>query len=259
MARAEIRPIPVPLGEAADAPMPPEPDGVAVSDVAPGEVPDTCTLGESETTARAELPAELAPIVEPAVEAPAQPQSHNEPQAAVEAAESRGELPWAHVPAITTEMVAVVQRADARVRHGFQLAERGALYSARAEFIAGLQIIAQANDAQQNTQLYSKSLTAGIVALKESSEFVRQNAGKPEIEVKRLVAAHKTPVLKNVTAERISPTLAAKRYYDFAQEQLAAAAAQEPTGSMALYGLAQSRCPLWGATNRNRWSALRRQ
>ena len=219
----------------------------------PGEVRDTCPSGESETTTPAELPSELAPIVEPAVEAPAQPQSHNEPQAAVEAAESRGELPWAHVPAITTEMVAVVQRADARVRHGFRFAEAQRAVFGTGRVIAGFQIIAQANDAQRDAQLYSKSLTAGIVALKESSEFVRQNAGKPEIEVKRLVAAHKTPVLKNVTAERISPTLAAKRYYDFAQEQLAAAARRKSRPvrwrCMVSHNGAVS---LWGATNRNR-------
>jgi tetratricopeptide (TPR) repeat protein len=146
-------------------------------------------------------------------------------------------LPWAHAGPNTAEMTAVAQRAGERVRHGFQLAERGALFSARSEFIAALQWIAQASDAQQGTQFYGKALTAGLVALKESNEFVRRDAGQAEVDVDQVVVAHKTPVLKAASVGSYTPIMAAHRYHGYAQEQLAAAAAQEITGSMALFGL----------------------
>ena len=136
-------------------------------------------------------------------------------------------------------MVAVIERADARVRHGFELADRGASYTARSEFIAALQLIAQANDAQQSTRLYTKALTAGLTALRESSDFVRQNASKPEMELPRILSGHKTPVLKDRPLGSLTPVQAAQFYYNYAQEQLAAAANREPTGSMALFGLAK--------------------
>ena len=102
-----------------------------------------------------------------------------------------------------------------------------------------MQLIAQANDAQQNTDLYTRALTAGLVAIKESSDFTRQIAGKPELDLARVVAGHKTPVLKHAIVGRVTPLQAAQRYYNYAQEQLAAAASQETPSSMALFGLAK--------------------
>jgi tetratricopeptide (TPR) repeat protein len=151
-----------------------------------------------------------------------------------------GEQPLAEaepLPDSDAATAPVAGRADQRVRRGFQLAGRGALYSARAEFVAALQLIAQANDAQQNTQLYGKALTAGVVALKESADFVRQNTAHPNIDAARIVAGHKTPILKAAPAARLTPMFAAQSYYNFVQEQLAGAAAQDPGSSMALYGL----------------------
>ncbi len=149
----------------------------------------------------------------------------------------RTELPWAKAVRHAPEMIAVIERADQQVRHGFQLAERGALYLARAEFVAALKLIAQANDIQQSTRIYSKAASAGLLALKESSDFVRQPMGIKDIDVAKMVSGHKTPVLKNSDVSELAPIIAAQRYYAYAQEQLAAAAAQEMAGSMALYGL----------------------
>jgi tetratricopeptide (TPR) repeat protein len=134
-------------------------------------------------------------------------------------------------------MAAIVRRADMRVRHGFQLAQRGALYSARSEYIAALQMIAQANDAEQSNQYFSTALAAGLVALKESSDFVRQNPRKPLTDVKAIVGRHRTSILKDGPGMALSPRAAAQRYYTYAQEQLAIAAAGETTGAMALFGL----------------------
>ena len=112
-----------------------------------------------------------------------------------------------------------------------------ALYSARNEFVAALQLIAQANDMQQSTRIYSHGLSAGLAALKEGGQFVRAGAAVEGTDLARLISGHKTPLLKNTPVAELTPTAAAQRYHTYAQEQLAAAAAQEMTGSMALFGL----------------------
>ena len=148
-------------------------------------------------------------------------------------------LPWVNANRYTPEMIAVLTRADDKVRHGFQLAERGALFTARSELIAALQIIAEANDTQQGTRMYSKALTSGLTALREAGVFVRHRANHMELDVARIIASHKTTILKDCPGDELTATYAAQRYYTYAQEQLAAAAAREMNGSMALFGLAK--------------------
>lgn len=177
----------------------------------------------------------LAPEVLPT--APLVGDAQQEAAPIASAAAERSPLPWASTQPPTSEMAAIVRRADMRVRHGFQLAQRGALYSARSEYIAALQMIAQANDAEQSNQYFSTALAAGLAALKESSDFVRQNPRKPLTDVKAIVGRHRTSILKDGPGMALSPRAAAQRYYTYAQEQLAIAAAGETTGAMALFGL----------------------
>lgn len=132
-------------------------------------------------------------------------------------------------------MVATLARADERVRHGVQLAEKGALYAARKEFTAAIQLIAQAHDLERGTREYSRSAVAGFQALKEANEFFKAAAG--ETETARLVAPHKTPILKGAELLDMPPSIAAQYYYAYAKEQLAAGVGQESVASIALYGL----------------------
>jgi hypothetical protein len=132
-------------------------------------------------------------------------------------------------------MVATLARADERVRHAIQLAEKGAMYASRKEFTAAISAIAQAHDVEHSTRQYSHAAAAGFQALKEASEF---NA-PGEVDVRRLVAAHKTPVLKQFDVSDLPPTLAAQHYYNYAKEQLAIGVGRETVGSIALYGMAK--------------------
>lgn len=239
----EARIVPPSAGVTSDAPLADdfpmlEPEAPAQADIPTPQPPspkhtDIPAL-KPQTPVHTDLPT-FQPQAPALVEQP----SPMSPLPAGAAPAPRSELPWANAGPRSPEMISVVQRADGRVQHAFQLAERGALYSARAEFVAALQLLAQANDAQQNTRLYTKALTAGLVALKESSDFVRPIAGTSEIDVSRLITAHKTPILKEIPVSQLAPIVAAQRYYSYAQEHLAAAAAQEMCGSMALFGLAK--------------------
>jgi tetratricopeptide (TPR) repeat protein len=155
-------------------------------------------------------------------------------------------LPWAKSDGGNAQMHAVTQRADERVRRGFKLAERGAVYTARREFLAALQMVAQANDVQNGTTFFTQAMGAGLTALKEATDFSRQDALGTPVDVARVVRGHRTPILKDESD--VSPLAAAQRYYNYAQEQLSAAAAKDPAGSMALYGLGRS---VLGLKNQN--------
>jgi Flp pilus assembly protein TadD len=160
-------------------------------------------------------------------------ESGDEPQ------ERRTQLPWAQTGPRSAAMDVVAQRAQRHVDHAFQMAERGATYTARSEFIKALQLIAAATDMSQNTRMYSKALAAGLAALKEAGDFTRPATAQSDNDLARIVSGHRTTILKDGPLDLVSTTLAAQRYYTFAREQLALAANQEPSGSMALFGMAK--------------------
>jgi hypothetical protein len=66
---------------------------------------------------------------------------------------------------------------------------------------------------------------------------VRQRPVGKQLDIQRVVSGHRTPILKDQDLETISPLVAARRYYTYAQEQLGGAAAGEARSSIALYGL----------------------
>jgi tetratricopeptide (TPR) repeat protein len=132
----------------------------------------------------------------------------------------------------------IAREADMHTRRGFALAGRGAYFSARAEFIAALRLLAQGLDAQYETRLHSRALAAGLTAVKEAGDFIPAGSRlEADLDLPSLVAAHRTPVLQDAPSESLTPLVALRSYFTFAQEQLAAAAGREIAGSMALHGL----------------------
>jgi tetratricopeptide (TPR) repeat protein len=147
---------------------------------------------------------------------------------------------------------AVQRRATARVRSGFRLASRGALFTARAEFIRALRLVSQALDAPRGGLERGRALAAGLQALAEADDFVPRGADlEANLDLAGLIAAHRTPVLKEARPDELSAPLALGRYLTYAQGQLATAAGHEPAGSMALYGLAQV-CSTLGSSDSDR-------
>ena len=125
-------------------------------------------------------------------------------------------------PAVRSEQLEKTARqADRQVRRGFELANRGACYAARAEFVAALRLLAQALDAEHRTTNHSRSLSAALTALKEAQDFL-PTGGKLEsdLDLPTLIASHRTPILKGAAAENLVPLVALKSYFTFAQEQL---------------------------------------
>jgi tetratricopeptide (TPR) repeat protein len=146
-----------------------------------------------------------------------------------------------HIPR-SAEMDAVVHQASAANRHAFELAEHGAIYSARAEFIVALRTIAEALDARQDNNDHLRMLEAGLKALEELDDFGGRDLGSgDELNLDQIVAGHRTPVLKELLQDPPSGKITAHRamslYLTYAEQKLAACCADVPAGSAALYGL----------------------
>jgi tetratricopeptide (TPR) repeat protein len=133
-------------------------------------------------------------------------------------------------------MRAVNGRANTTIRNAFSLAQRGATYSARVEMIEALRMIAEALDMRDGTRQHSDALKRGFVALDEADDF-QQRGLAAELNLEVLVAGHQTPVLKEADLSNITPLVGLQKYLTYAQTQLAAAAGEQPTASLALYGL----------------------
>jgi tetratricopeptide (TPR) repeat protein len=131
----------------------------------------------------------------------------------------------------------VARQADRQIRHGFELAGRGAYFAARSEFIGALRLVAEGLDAEQKTNVHGSALAAALTAIKEAEDFLPDGARlEANMDLAPLIAAHSTPVLKDHT-EKMTPMEAMRCYLTFAQEQFAAAAGREVAGSMALRAL----------------------
>ncbi|MEX0586266.1 MAG: hypothetical protein WD176_06465, partial [Pirellulales bacterium] len=123
------------------------------------------------------------------------------------------------------------------VRRGYALAQRGAMYAARAEFVQVLRRVVQAKDAAANSDAHSQALAAGLRAIDEAEDFVPDGVRvEAELDVRIVASSHRTPVLGE-WPEEVSPHEAVALYHRYAQEQLVAAVAGEQAGSMALHGL----------------------
>lgn len=132
----------------------------------------------------------------------------------------------------------IAREADAHTRRGFELAGRGAVFSARAEFIKALRLIAQGLDAEERTDLHSEALVRGLTALKEAEDFVPDGAAlEARLDKKGIVGGHQTPVMKDVEIERMTALEILQCYFTYAQEQLGLAVRPEMAGSMALRAL----------------------
>ena len=205
-------------------------------DVVRGEV-NTLLLGEpSETIMR------LPPVDEP-TEVSANDEN-DDTDAVIEPATPR-RLP--KTSTVSDRVVdAAMQRADRHVRQGLALANRGATFSARAEFIDGLRIIANTLDRQQATQQHSQALAAGMQLAEESRDFIpRPGRLDSDLDIEALIQSHtstvlKDTVLKDTVPKDDQPTTAHDALVAYQREgriQLALAIGDHQVGSLALFAL----------------------
>jgi hypothetical protein len=141
-------------------------------------------------------------------------------------------------PDRTAELLAICKRAEGINRHGYEMTQRGAIFSARQDYMQSLQSIAAALDAQRASHSHQKMLAAGFKALEEVDDFaaidIRSGA---ELDIATIAIAHQTPVMRDDTRADWTAQAAMGRYLTYAQEQLAGAVGDIPQASAALFGL----------------------
>jgi len=133
------------------------------------------------------------------------------------------------VPAAAQRAVQITDRAAA-------MAERGMLYSARAELLQALQLIAQALDVQQGGAQHAAALAAGLTSLAEARDFsTPATSPAAAVSVAAIAASHRTTILHNIGKAPLSPVVAQQQYFEHAQSQIAAAVGSIPASSQILY------------------------
>jgi tetratricopeptide (TPR) repeat protein len=132
----------------------------------------------------------------------------------------------------------IARQADMHTRRGFSLANRGAYYSARAEFVKALRLAAQGLDIEHQTPVHGRALRAGLKAMKEADDFIPSGSQlESDLDLQAIINTHQTPALKLSQPRTLTSLGALRRYLGFAQYQLAVAAGQEVAGSMALHAM----------------------
>jgi tetratricopeptide (TPR) repeat protein len=216
----------VPVAAPAISPPQPLPAIGPSGEAAKGHVGERLPLPVTSSSTHRAGPASVPDVVQPV-------------RGRVVAASQRTDAPRPHRQA--DAMRAVNQQAEQMIRRGYYLAERGALYSARAEFIQALRAIVQALDIQSGTRDHSQALAAGLTALEEAEDFVPDGSRlESDLDIAALVKAHQTPICKDSDAEQLMPIVVLQHYYTFAQAQLALSAGGEEAASMALFGLGKT-------------------
>lgn len=125
------------------------------------------------------------------------------------------------------------------LERGAELAERGALFAARAEFIRALRLTTLGGDDAARARRAS-ALAAGLVALDESDDFrPRGTLLDADLDVASLARSHRTPVIRDDGPASLLPDQAIEVYERYAVEQLSLAGDARPIASRALHSLAK--------------------
>ena len=132
----------------------------------------------------------------------------------------------------------IAGRATEMLQHASRLADRGAYFAARQEFLRILRTTCQSLDAQIGKSVHSTALAAGLRALEEAEDFaLTRNSPDADVHLKGFVDGHRTPVLRDADLSRLTALTAMQQYYKYAYQQLALAGNNEPIASDALYSL----------------------
>lgn len=131
---------------------------------------------------------------------------------------------------------AIGERLNGHIGRCESLLRRGAFCSAREEAESASLLLLRHIDLHDNLFRCEPAWQAANLALREAEDFlVVQRSSPDESALRRLIAAHQTPVLKGRTLAEMSPLTAAQHYRLFAELELTEAAQGHPWASELLY------------------------
>ena len=129
---------------------------------------------------------------------------------------------------------------ERRLSYAFDLAQRGAPYTADSEFRAVLGLCALEMDAREGGTARREALREGLVALQEADQFGGDQVDwRDAADVRTIASGHATPVLANAQ-QPVDSIQAVQAYYLFAEQRLNTACQGLPGASLAFYGLGRT-------------------
>ena len=149
----------------------------SVPDEAPGlSAPASITAGEPLVAA---APVKRLP---PTLDADSQPSA------------ARAAAPAAPPELLRSDAMEMIARqADESIRQGMDLADRGACFVARSNFIAAMRLLAQGLDNDDASSHHSQALSAALTAMKEAQDFLPAPARSRANSIFRRSSSH-TPL-----------------------------------------------------------------
>jgi hypothetical protein len=193
-------------------------------------------------TALPDKPAALPVAVEPVVE------SHRAVQSVrLEPSQIDGQTSWIIEPDVPRipKLRGVDRRLpphiEQRLSRAFDLAQRGATYSANSEFRDVISLCALEMDSREGTTRHRDAMRQGLVALDEADELSGQGIDWSDAtDVRRATAGHSTPALRGQVPTGVDAIQVVQLYYSYAEERFAFACQGLPGASVAYYGWART-------------------
>ena len=146
------------------------------------------------------------------------------------------------VPGVSGDVPPHIQEG---LKYAFDLAQRGATYSAQVEFQSVLDMCAAELDAKEGGTSRRTALREGLTAIEEADDFVRgQSVTDGSVDVTRIASSHRTPLQKQLATQSMNSRAAVQSYYEFAEERLTTAYQGMPYATLALYGLGRTSAAL---------------
>jgi hypothetical protein len=159
---------------------------------------------------------------------------------------ANGETSWIieqevpRIPKVAGLDLQLPPHVERRLGYAFDLAQRGAPYTAEAEFRAVLGLCALELDAREGGTARREALRDGLVALQEADQFGGDQVDwRDAADVRPIAAAHVTPVLVGAQ-QPVDSIQAVQAYYLYAEQKLTAACHGLPGASLAYYGLGRT-------------------
>jgi hypothetical protein len=175
------------------------------------------------------------------------PTSRNVQAVSLETNPTEGQASWLikpgdpRVPKIAGLDKPLPPNIEQRLSYAFDLAQRGATYSAAAEFEAVLGLCALELDTRDGGTSHRDALRQGLIALTEADDFSGQEVDwRESADVRSIAAGHTTTTLAKTSAAPVDSIQAVQAYYAFAEERLSYACGELPGSSLAFYGLGRT-------------------
>jgi tetratricopeptide (TPR) repeat protein len=175
------------------------------------------------------------------------PTSRNVQAVSLETSAADGQASWLitpgepRVPKIAGLDAPLPPNIEQRLNYAFDLAQRGATYSASAEFEAVLGLCALELDTRDGGTSHRDALRQGLIALAEAEDFSGERVDwRESADVRSIAAGHTTTTPAKNSDAPVDSIQAVQAYYVFAEERLSYACGQLPGSSLAFYGLGRT-------------------